>query len=59
LNESLDLLFLLFAKPYFLFKLIRSKRTDRSIKVDLGVSEEERRGRDYRLVEGIGQRTTD
>jgi len=38
----------------FLFKLIKWKRIDRSIKVDLGVSEEEKRDRDFSMVEGIG-----
>jgi len=38
----------------FSFKLMKYKKTDRSIKVDLGVRKEERRDRDFNLVERVG-----
>ena len=38
----------------FSFKLIKNKKTDRSIKADIGVRKEERRDRDFNVVERIG-----
>ncbi len=42
MSKSFDRYFVLFIKMNFSFKLIKQKKTDRSIKVDLGVRKEEK-----------------